>query len=176
MTLRFAAIAFASSLAIPGLASAQTPAFADLASRLDTGDKVIVLDRSGKTAAGRLERLTADGITVRSDTNTIVVPANDVQRVAVPRHGKRNGFLIGAALGLVTGLTVTGLEADDAGGKSAIVATSTLLYGAIGLGLGALWPAERVIYRAPIPGPPSAPQTMSRVDGRRLGVSFAVRW
>ncbi len=159
-------------LSIPAVASAQTPAFKDLATRLAPGSRVQVLDVSGRTISGRIQKIGDEEIVVAAETNTIAVPARDVSRIAIPRHGKRNGFLIGAALGTFVGVE-SARFVDGSGAKVAMPLMGVGVYGAIGLGLGSLWPAQRVVYRAPGASGTSIAMTP---PSRGIGLGMTLRW
>lgn len=87
---------------VPGSARAQEVArsFEDLQGRVMLGETVRVIDRQGQSTRGKLLRLTATDLTVRTDGGERVVDASNIVEVKARRSGPLlNGALIGAAVG-----------------------------------------------------------------------------
>jgi hypothetical protein len=175
-------------VAIAAAASAQeaAPSFDTLAARLHVGQRIWVTDASGREVRGRLERLSSDGLVLKTDRlHTFVAP--DVRRVrARDRDSLKNGTLIG--LGVGGGLGVAwclGAIADDSGDIDARVECAEGLtvfpgLGAlIGVAVDAVIPGRlRVVYEASSPqGTLGArlsvvPLLSSRVKGLAVSLAF----
>jgi hypothetical protein len=155
-------------LATAGAVSAQEPAasFDSLAARIQVGQLIWVTDTMGHEVRGRLERLSSDGLVLR--TNGLdMFAAPDVRRVrARDRDSLRNGTLVGLVIGAGMGTAwCIGAIADDSGDIDAGVECAegfTVFPGLgalIGLTIDAAIPGKvRVVYQA------SPPQGASRVS------------
>jgi hypothetical protein len=174
-------------LAAATAASAQEPAasFDRLADRIQVGQLIWVTDTMGHEVRGRLERLSGDGLVLR--TNGLeMFAATDIRRVrARDRDSLRNGTLVGLVIGAGMGTAwCIGAIADDSGDINAGVECAEGLtvfpgLGAlVGLIIDAAIPGKvRVVYQAPPPGGASrasltvGPLFSSRTKG--LTVVFA---
>jgi hypothetical protein len=169
------AIVLVAVLLLPASGFAQTSTLTDLRTlrtRLAPGSVVHVLETSGRTAAGRLETLNDDGLVLRAGTDMITISAGDIRRVAVPRHGKRNGAIIGACIGGAMGALAVRFAGGSSAARFFMPVLSAGFYGTMGLGIGALWPSERVVYRAPGQAPTGGPGPLPR----RIGAAATITW
>lgn len=177
-------------LAVAGLqgmtaASAQeaASAFDALAARIRVGQRIWVTDVTGREVGGRLERLSSDGLVLRSDVLEEFA-APDVRRVrARAPDSLKNGTLIGLGVGAGLGTAwCIGAVADDSGDVDARVecAEGALVFpglGAlIGLAVDAVIPGKvRLVYEAPLPqGSPGTGLTvMPRISSRAKGLAVS---
>lgn len=159
---------------LPTLATAQPVAsFSELPQRLNVGDTVTVDRVDGTQARGRLVRMTADLLVLKTADDEVPLTGDRVRRVAVCCDSLVNGTLIGLAAGSVFGVVVarsitehsSSIESDVIGGA---------IFGGVGAGLGvgldALIRTNRTVYQAP---PVSA--RVSLAPGRQQ-VSLRLRW
>ena len=168
-------------------ASAQeaVASFDALAGRIHVGERIWVTDATGREVRGRLERLSRDGLVLKTDGLETFAVA-DVRRVrARDRDSLKNGTLIGLGVGGALGTAwCIGAVADDSGEIDARVECAegfTVFPGLgalIGLAVDALIPGKaRVVYQANLPHDASraslmvVPLLSSRARG--LAVSFA---
>lgn len=159
-------LAVAGFLATATAASAQESAasFDTLAERIQVGQVIWVTDTRGREVRGRLERLSSDGLVLRTnDLEMFGTP--DVRRVrARDRDSLRNGTLVGLAIGGGIGTAwCIGAIADDSGDINAGVECAegfTVFPGLgalVGLIVDAAIPGKmRVVYQA------SSPRATSR--------------
>ena len=174
-------------LAAATAASAQESAasFDRLAERIQVGQLIWVTDTRGREVRGRLERLSSDGLVLR--TNGLeLFGAPDVRRVrARDRDSLRNGTLVGLAIGGGLGTAwCIGAIADDSGDINAGVECAegfTVFPGLgalVGLAVDAAIPGKmRVVYQpSPPQGSPRARLTIVPSFSRRrtAGVTFVV--
>ena len=170
-------------LATATAASAQESAasFDTLAERMRVGQLIWVTDTRGREVRGRLERLSSDGLVVR--TNGLeVFGAADVRRVrARDRDSLKNGTLVGLAIGGGLGTAwCIGAIADDSGDINAGVecAEGFTVFPGLGALVGLLVDAAipgkvRVVYQASPPqGTSGASLTIVPSLSRRKGVTL----
>ena len=167
-------------------AAAQEPAssFDALAGQLQIGQSIWVTDPTGREVHGRLERLTSDGLVLKT-TDLITLAAADVRLVrARDPDSIKNGTLIGLVIGASVGTAwCIGAVADDSGDVDAGVecaegfTTFPALGALIGLAVDALIPGHmRVVYRR---SPPNGRATLAlvpaisaRTQGLRIVFAF----
>lgn len=169
-------------------ASAQEPApsFETLATRVTVGQQIWVTDAKGREVHGRLQRLSTDGLVLRSAGDLETFAASNVRRVrARERDSLKNGTLIGLGIGLGLGTAwCIGAIADDSGDIDARVECAEGLtvfpgIGALaGLGIDALIPGKmRAVFELPRrPNGPRATLGIVPVYSPRMrgvAVSFA---
>lgn len=139
-------IVLASLLVLP-LSSASAQDVDDRARRVET---VTVIALTGEDIVGELVQL---GPTLKLRVDEVVreIPLESVVRI--DRHGDsvKNGALIGAAVGLLAGLSFV----SEYGGEAAGFAlASTATWALLGAGVDALIPGRTTIYRRPPSTPP----------------------
>jgi hypothetical protein len=175
-------------LASVAAASAQTSttSFNALAGRVEVGQAIWLTDAAGREVHGRLERLSGDGLVLK--TNGLeTFAAADVRRIrARGRDSLKNGTLIGLAIGGGMGTAwCIGAIADDSGDIDAGVECAegfTVFPGLgalVGLAVDALIPGEiRVVYEAPLSqGTPRASLTVVPVISSRMkGLALSFRF
>jgi len=136
------------AVAAPTLTRAgETSLLADLGLRLNLDDEVEVDAQSGTRIVGRVVRLTADEIALRTAAGEQPFTRADLRRVAVRRRPLRKAVLIGGGVGAVAGV-LAGCTGDDREEcPDAWLITGGLGAG-IGLGVGALLPRASVVFPA----------------------------
>jgi hypothetical protein len=120
------------------------------------GDKVSVVDVSGKEAEGRIEKLSRDALTLVTPAGSRDLREVDVAQIRQRRDDSlKNGAIIGAVAGTAYFLTAAALLGDSDGGE---VIVSTAFAGGVvfagmgaaaGAGIDALITRQQVIYRNP---------------------------
>ena len=172
MVVRATALLVA-ALVVPGLASAQTvQAFERLPDQLNAGDRVRIVDASGRERTGAVAALTPDQLALaRGGGATERIARADVREVWMRRRDPvRNGALIGFGSVAVSycALAVSWSNAQQCG-------VPAFFLGGLGAGIGALVDAaitrQGLVFRA------DAPVTW-RVQPARGGVAAraALRW
>lgn len=118
-----------------------------------TGDKITVTDDAGRETTGRIAELSSSSLALLVGDERRDLQATEIDTIRQRRgdslaNGAKWGFGIGAILGFAGSLAVASQE--DVEDDVAIVAISTLFYGAVGAGIGvgvdAMNSAEQVIY------------------------------
>ena len=144
----------------------------DLALRVNLDDELRVEDRSGVRTTGRLTRLTADEITIRTSAGEKHFTQETVRQVAV-RHRPllRMGVLIGAGVGAATGAV-----AACRGPNREECADAPIMAGALGAGVGLAVGA--LIHRTTIvyPGSEKRTSVLPLISRSAVGVRASLRW
>jgi hypothetical protein len=119
---------------------------------LEKGDKMTLVDSSGKSTTGRIERMAADAIDVRVEGTIRTFAEKDIRQIDRTKPDSPwNGILIGAAVGF-GGTLPLNLAAAGRDEKDLAVAASAL-WGLIGGGIGAVIDAcvhqKQMVYFRP---------------------------
>lgn len=156
---------------LPARAGAQAGFLADLALRVNLNDQVQVEDRSGGRTTGRLTRLTADEMTVRTDAGEKHFTPETVRQVGVRRRPIRMAVLVGAGVGATVGAVAgcTGPDREEC-------ADAPIVVGALGAGLGLA--AGALIHRTGIVYPEAGRQTLvvPVISRAAVGVTVSRQW
>ena len=156
----------------PGVAQEPVASFDQLDTRLKVGDKVWVTDRQGSEIDGKIERITADALTLNGSR---MIAAGEVRLVRYrERDSLKNGTLIGLGIGAGLGLAwCLAAATDDSPHISTGIecAEGFTVYGGLGTLLGlaidAAIPGKmRVAFRAT--GEPPGP------NSKRLSTGLVV--
>jgi len=137
-------------LLLPLLVSAQDARESwDNLKQLRVGEEIEVVDMNLKSLKGTFVNASDAAISLRTDEGERAIERASVMRVSA-RGGKRGrnaliGLGIGAAGGVAAGVGLMERETGYAGA----VAGTTVLFAAVGAGVGAAFPGSRTIYRAP---------------------------
>jgi hypothetical protein len=131
--------------------------FDQLSVLVKPGDKISVVDVTGREAEGRIETLSRDTLTLVSKAGTRQLGEANVTKIRQRRSDSlQNGAIIGAAAGAGYGLALLALAAsmDDGGGPIPIgVVTGMVVFtgigAAAGAGIDALITPRQVIYEKP---------------------------
>ena len=119
---------------------------------LRPGDKVKVLETSGKEHRGALTAISADAISLRTGAQAVSIERTRVRRVQVRSAARRaRRVAIAAAVGLAAGLVIDQTlgtyfrnEYNETSGERALTYIApTALFG----GLAAIAPGHRTVYR-----------------------------
>jgi hypothetical protein len=137
-----------------GWVLAQEPATAldQLKILLKTGDKVTLMDLSGQSITGRIERISPDALDLRVKDKVQTFAEKDLRQITQKKQDSIfNGLLIGAAVGFGATLPVyLSLAEDD---EKGLAVAASALWGLIGSGIGALVDAsvtqKQLIYFRP---------------------------
>jgi hypothetical protein len=144
------------------------------------GDDVHIRDTSGRDLKGRIDRLSTSSISLLVGGKTRTLEEGEILTIRARKDdrlsdGARNGFIGGAAFGLLVGLAVR-----DYGGGGAFVATAALVYGTLGAGVGvgldAMITREKIIYEAHTPSSPANVRVAPFMTPERRGVAMSVRF
>jgi hypothetical protein len=153
--------------------------FEQLAVLVKPGDKITVVDVTGKEAEGRIGKLSRDTLTVATPTGPRELGEVDVAEIRQRRDDSlKNGAIIGAVAGTVYYVTMAALLSDSDGGDVIVgtaVAGGVLFAGlgaAAGVGIDALITRKQVIYRK---GPRETTVSVAPLFGRgRRGAAVTV--
>jgi hypothetical protein len=143
----------------------------DFALRINLDDQLQVDDTSGGRAIGRVTRMTADEITIRTSTGEQHFTRQTVRQVAVRRQPLRMAVLIGAGAGAVTGAVAacTGSDREEC-------ADAPIIVGGVGAGLGlvvgALIHHTTIVY----PEPQKRARITPLISRGVVGVRASLRW
>jgi hypothetical protein len=146
------------SIMFPPQLQSQESQWQNLA-HIRSGAKVQVVEQSLKSTSGRFVRFSTTDLTLNVDKKEVVVPRDQVYRIAIAGKNRRRNMLIGLAAGAATGVIV-GVASPELGtgtcsqGSCIDAGTVSLLAlggGAVGTGIGAALPAARTVYRAGAP-------------------------
>jgi hypothetical protein len=163
-----------------GLAQEQ-PTFEDVIFLVKRGDVLSVIDRSGTFTKGKVERFSRESLRLKTWAGTREFKQPDV--LEIHRHfrdsvrdGAKRGFYVGAAFGLILGLSAS--ERGVHNGEAPLA--GVVVGGVYGAALGALLDlsknSQRTIYRADnVPGPRRlrvAPVASRDRKGVSINVSF----
>lgn len=133
-------------LATPAVAQDASNTWSDV-SISDLRSRVMVLDEAGAEWSGEPLRLDADGLAlILASGQERHFPVAQIRRLETTRRDSlKNGTLIGAGVGLVAGLALSGGGVDVA-----VIPVATAFYGVIGMTVDFLVPGERqtTIYEA----------------------------
>ena len=138
-------------------AQAVASSFDQLSVLVKPGDKIRIVDTTGRAADGRIGKLSRDELTLVTKAGARQLGERDVARIRQRRSDSlQNGAIIGAAAGAGYGLAVLALLAstDDGGGPIPIgvvtgMAVFTGIGAAAGAGLDALIMRRQLIFQKP---------------------------
>jgi hypothetical protein len=119
---------------------------------LTAGERVVVQVTDGQEQKGLFRAVSADALTLGSDSGEISIEKARIQRVKVRSTGRRvRNLLIGAAIGVavgaVTDQTLGTYFRNESGQSSGARAATYLAPIGIFGGIGAALPAYRTVYR-----------------------------
>ena len=173
-------VAFAVSLlASPALAQTEGPIVSAL---VKPGQTVEVIDDQGQEIRGKVRTLSAATLTLDRAGQPTEIPFERITQIARPGDGLGNGALIGLGAGAAFGLLAATAGTDTCEGYyepcgPGWVAGSTLVFGAIGAGIGvgvdALVHHDRVIYRR---GPRRQTRVAPVLGPGVAGALFSMAW
>ena len=104
---------------------------------LKAGDKVTLLDLSGHSITGRIERISPDALDLRVKDKVQSFAEKDLRQITQKKQDSvLNGILIGAAVGFGATLPVNLGIADES--EKGVAVAASALWGLIGGGIGAL--------------------------------------
>jgi hypothetical protein len=136
--------------------------FDQLSVLVKPGDKISVVDVTGRETDGRIGTLSRDALTLVTEAGPRVLAEADVGKIRQRRGDPlRNGAIIGAAAGGSFGLTMlwlveSGRFGDGGGVQPGSVVTGLMYFtgigAAIGVGMDALIARRQVIYQKPAGG------------------------
>lgn len=105
--------------------------------KVQSGDRVEVVDQKVKTYTGKFVSFSEAGITLMSADKEVTIPKDDVYRVTVVSRGRGRhvlrGLLIGTGIGLGIGAAASAPQSVE-GSRAEVIASGTV----IGAGIGAL--------------------------------------
>ena len=140
----------------PAVAQESASPFERLAVLLQPGDKITVLDVTGKETRGQLGKLSRDGLILMTSAGPRQLREADVITISQRRDDSvMNGAIIGAVASTAYFLTMMAVFADSDGGDVIVptaIAGGVLFVGlgaAAGAGIDALISSRQVIYQRP---------------------------
>lgn len=165
-------------LTTAGMAVAQE-SFADLPSKVKTGDRISITDNSGNQTRGTLEQL---GSTIRLSVDSVAREwkPDDVTEIRRRGDSVMNGLTIGivsgGATGALLGLALASLlhnEGHDAAGAFlGLTALGAGIGAGIGVGLDAAITGSTVVYRRPARTVSVRPMLAPSAQGIRVAIGF----
>jgi hypothetical protein len=155
----------------PAPAGVQAGFLSDLALRVDLGDQIQVEDRSGTRTTGRLTRLTAEEVIVRTGVGEKRFTRETVRQVGLRRRPLRMAVLVGAGAG-----ATVGAMAACRGPNREECFDAAIMAGALGAGLGLA--AGVLTHTTAIVYPEGARQTLvvPVISRDVFGVGVAREW
>jgi hypothetical protein len=176
----------AAALCLVFLSGAPSSHAQELASSLEQlrvlvrpGDRVRVTDTSGREMKATIDRLSASSISVIVDGSSRTLEEREILKIRQRKDdrlsdGARSGFIAGAAVGLLAGLSLR-----EYGGNTFVV-TAALLYGGIGAGMGvgidAMVTHDRTIYDARVRSSSANISVAPMMTPERKGVALSLRF
>ncbi len=156
--------------------------FDQLSVLVKPGDKISIVDMTGREAEGRIGKLSRDELTLVTKAGARQLGERDVARIRQRRSDSlQNGAIIGAAAGAGYGVAMLAFVAtmNDGGGPIPIsVVTGMVVFtgigAAAGAGMDALITRRQVIYEKPGGGGKVSISPLV-LDGRR-GVAVSVKF
>jgi hypothetical protein len=139
-----------------GVAAAQSapgadPAFARMRDKLRQNDRVTVTLVDGSTVKGRVLDVSSEALSVQTDVGGQQFTAADVDRVQRHRRTMLLGGIIGTGVGLVCGLALAQLYANEGNqGAGAVVGLTAVGLGA-GIGIDAAVNFPHTVYKRSVP-------------------------
>lgn len=119
--------------------------------QLRTGQKIEIVDMSLKKVHGEFTDFSEAAVTIRSGSDAITVPREEVLRISLREKSKRwRNAAIGAAIGAAVGLAV-GAAIDSSFSEEGEHISKTILtpVGAgAGAGIGSAFASHETVYRA----------------------------
>lgn len=104
---------------------------------LEKGDKITVVDSSGKSIKGRIERIAPDALDVKADGEIRSFTENNLRHITRRKADSAlNGTLIGAGVGF--GATLPFFLAVAERDEKGIAVAAAGIWGLVGAGIGAL--------------------------------------
>jgi hypothetical protein len=191
---RLPALMLASFMSLAGLcgAAAQTTeAVVNDFTRLDGAETIVVVDDSGHQTKGHLLRFSPDQLTMKVDGRDLVFDRQQVTTIHAVGDSVKNGMLIGLFTGIAVGV-VAGAAGSECGGfleparsctsdeKFALATVGGVLFGGVGLGIGAAGDAlirgRRLVYhKAERPGVATI-SIAPALTPSRAGLALALTW
>jgi outer membrane lipoprotein SlyB len=165
--------------AAPGHAQELASSLEQLRVLVRPGDNVRVTDTNGREMEAKVDRLSASSISLLVDGQAQTLEEGDILSIRQRKedrlsNGARNGFISGAAFGLLVGLSVQAY----AGGNAGLVAAAAIGYGAIGAGIGvgidAMITRDRIIYDGRARTSPPRVSVAPFVTPERKGVAVSL--
>ena len=93
------------------------PSIAEVGRQVPVGSIVLVTDRTGTTAKGRLRAAADEAIRVDIESGTRTIPAGDIRHIRWQRSDSLlNGLVIGAAVGAIPGIYFLAVDPNECTG------------------------------------------------------------
>lgn len=146
------ACAVVATTAVPAVA--QAPA-ASNAWASGVGGEVRVTGPDGQRTVGLFRGVDADTLRLLVVDQEVVVPRESIVKLERRGDSLWNGFLIGAAVGLVPAVVLAGEVEAGGGNVAAAIVAGVSVYGLIGAGIDAMHTGWTTVYEA-TPQPASA--------------------
>lgn len=154
--LRAATLSLIATVTLCSEAGAQalSGSLADVSSSLQPGTRVEVVRTDGSVAIGSLTRASEAGLVLDVEGAPVDLPATTIAEISRRGDPLRNGLIVGAGTGLLSGFVLgLVLGGSETGETSEDILPGLLLMGVgAGVGLGALFDAisegKTVVFRA----------------------------
>ena len=120
--------------------------------RLKPGQKVEVVQSNLSKHKGKFVTWSEETLVLRTKKREISIPRDEVFRVTLLAARRRRNALIGAVVGLASGIPLGWLSyklaKDETGNPQVAAVVPSALFAGVGAGIGASIPSHRTIYRA----------------------------
>ena len=173
-------LVLAMALAVPSRALAQIPRVT--LPDMEIGQRIWVSNSQGMEVRGELIKLSPDTLEIATATGPRQIATADVWTI-MEKDSNRNGFLIGAGVGLFSvllmmGATEGGNATASAGGTAEGVAIGAALYGGIGAVIDSAIDGRQLIYRRAESSTStfSLAPIVSIKGSKRLGLGGTITW
>ena len=125
----------------------------DMLRGLKPGDRVYVLDSTGKQNKGTFSSVSEDAISIRSVNRELSIARSKVRSVKIPSSSRRLrnaliGIGVGVAIGATTDQTLGALLRNESGESAGARAVTYIAPIALVGGIAAAVPAHKTVYRA----------------------------
>ena len=173
-------LVLAMALAVPSRALAQIPRVT--LPDMEIGQRIWVSNSQGMEVRGELIKLSPDTLEIATATGPRQIATADVWTI-MEKDSNRNGFLIGAGVGAVSGLMTAAVEGGNAtgsqGGSAAgFIAIGVAFYGGVGAWIDSAIEGRELIYRRAESSTStfSLAPIVSLKGSKRLGVGGTITW
>lgn len=109
--------------------------------------EVRVTITSGERLMGVLQSADNETFTVLTANGTVALPPAGVRKIERPGDSVKNGFIIGALVGIAYGAVMYSIFRDETENPAAAFAVGTGMFGLIGAGIDALHKGWTTVYR-----------------------------
>jgi hypothetical protein len=118
--------------------------------QIRSGTKIQVVEKSLKSISGKFVSISETELTLTVEGQPVVISRDRVYRVSISGKNRKRNMLIGLAIGAAAGVGA-GAAANRVVGEAWVVPTMAAVYGGAGVGVGALCPSAKTVFKAELP-------------------------